>query len=58
MVAGRDWITKWWSDWYKVKRVTLQGGWRYLVIHKQPTSGSFAELAQTGVIVGAVIPLK
>jgi hypothetical protein len=43
---------------YKLKRVTLQGGWRYLVIHKQPTSGSFAELAQTGVIVGAVIPLK
>jgi hypothetical protein len=43
---------------YKLKRVTLQGGWRYLVIHKQPTSGSFVDLAQTGVIVGAVIPLK
>jgi hypothetical protein len=43
---------------YKLKRVTLQGGWRYLVIHKQPTNGSFADLAQTGVIVGAVIPLK
>jgi hypothetical protein len=43
---------------YKLKRATLQGGWRYLVIHKQPTGGSFAELAQTGVIVGAVIPLK
>jgi hypothetical protein len=43
---------------YKLKRVTLQGGWRYLVIHKQPTGGSFAELAQTGVIVGAVVPLK
>ncbi|HEY1472016.1 MAG TPA: hypothetical protein VGF61_23450 [Candidatus Acidoferrum sp.] len=43
---------------YKLKRVTLQGGWRYLVIHKQPISGSFIDLAQTGVIVGAVISLK
>jgi hypothetical protein len=43
---------------YKLKWVTLQGGWRYLVIHKQPTSGSFVDLAQTGVLVGAVIPLK
>jgi hypothetical protein len=43
---------------YKLKRVTLQGGWRYLVIHKTPTSGSFVDLAQTGVVLGAVIPLK
>ena len=43
---------------YKVKRVTLQGGWRYLVIHKTPISGAFVNLAQTGVVLGAVIPLK
>ena len=43
---------------YKVKRVTLLGGWRYLAIHKTPTSGSFVDLAQTGVVIGAVIPLK
>jgi hypothetical protein len=44
---------------YKLKRVTLQGGWRYLVIHKTPvSSGAFVNLAMTGVVVGAVIPLK
>ena len=43
---------------YKMKRVTLQGGWRYLVIHKQPTGEAFADLAMTGVVIGAVIPLK
>jgi hypothetical protein len=43
---------------YKLKKVTLQGGWRYLVIHRQPSSGSFVDLAQTGAIIGAVIPLK
>jgi hypothetical protein len=43
---------------YKLKKVTLQGGWRYLVIHRQPSSGSFIDLAQTGAIIGAVIPLK
>jgi hypothetical protein len=43
---------------YRLKRVTLQGGWRYLVIHKNPSSQSFAELALSGVVVGAVIPLK
>jgi hypothetical protein len=43
---------------YKLKRVTLQGGWRYLVIHKKHTGESFADLALTGVVIGAVIPLK
>jgi len=43
---------------YKLKRVTLHGGWRYVVIHKNPSSQSFAELAMSGVVVGAVIPLK
>jgi hypothetical protein len=43
---------------YKLKRVTLRRGWRYLVIHKTPTSGSFVDLAQTGVVLAAVIPLK
>lgn len=43
---------------YKVKRVTLQGGWRYLVIHKAPTGAAFVDLAITGVVVGVVIPVK
>lgn len=43
---------------YKLKRVSLQGGWRYLVIHQSPTTRSFIDLAMTGVVVGAVIPLK
>jgi len=43
---------------YKLKRVTLQGGWRYLVIHKKHTGDSFADLAMTGVVISAVIPLK
>ena len=43
---------------YKLKRVTLQGGWRYLVIHKRPTGQAFVDLAMTGVVLGAVIPLK
>jgi hypothetical protein len=43
---------------YKLKRVTLQGGWRYLVIHKKPTGESFVDLAMTGVVIGVVIPVK
>lgn len=43
---------------YKMKRVTLQGGWRYLVIHKRNTGKAFADLAMTGVVIGVVIPLK
>jgi hypothetical protein len=43
---------------YKMKRVTLQGGWRYLVIHKKHTGEAFADLGMTGVVIGAVIPLK
>jgi hypothetical protein len=43
---------------YKVKKVTLQGGWRYLAIHKGPSERTFINLAMTGVILGVVIPLK
>lgn len=43
---------------YQLKRVTLQGGWRYLAVHKSPTEESFVSAAQTGVILGVVIPLK
>jgi hypothetical protein len=43
---------------YKVKRVTLQGGWRYLVIHRRHTGESFVDLAMTGVALGVVIPVK
>jgi hypothetical protein len=43
---------------YKLKRVTLQGGWRYLVIHKKHTGQAFVDMAMTGVVLGAVIPLK
>jgi hypothetical protein len=43
---------------YKLKRVTLQGGWRYLAIHKKHTGESFVDLAMTGVVVGVVIPVK
>jgi hypothetical protein len=43
---------------YKLKRLTLQGGWRYLVIHKAPASTAFLDLAMTGAIVGVVIPIK
>jgi hypothetical protein len=43
---------------YKLKRVTLEGGWRYLVVHKKHTGAAFVDLAMTGVILGVVIPLK
>jgi hypothetical protein len=43
---------------YKIKRVTIQGGWRYLAIHKNHTGASFVDMAMTGVIVGIVIPVK
>lgn len=43
---------------HRMKRVTLQGGWRYLVIHKRNTGKAFADLAMTGVVMGAVIHLK
>jgi hypothetical protein len=41
-----------------LKRVTLEGGWRYLVIHKKHAGESFVDLAMTGVVIGVVIPLK
>ena len=43
---------------YKLKRVTLQGGWRYLVIHKQNTGKAFVDLAMTGLTMSVMIPLK
>jgi hypothetical protein len=43
---------------YKLKRVTLQGGWRYLVIHKAPGESAYVDLAMTGVALGVVIPVK
>lgn len=43
---------------YKLKKVTLQGGWRYLVIHKDRPRQAFADLAMTGVVLGVVIPVK
>lgn len=43
---------------YKLRKVSLQAGWRYLAIHQNPTTRSFVDLGMTGVIVGAVIPLK
>lgn len=43
---------------YKLRKVTIQGGWRYLVIHKSPGEHTLADLAFTGVFMGAVIPLK
>jgi hypothetical protein len=43
---------------YKVKRVTLQGGWRYLTIHRNPTGPTFADISMTGVLIGVVIPIK
>jgi len=43
---------------YKVKKVTLQGGWRYLAIHKGPSERTSVDLAMTGVILGVVTPLK
>ena len=43
---------------YKLKKVTLQGGWRYLVIHKAPAHSAFVDLAMTGVVLGVVIPVK
>ena len=43
---------------YKLKKVTLETGWRYLTIHKDPTGGSFVNVSMTGIVFGAVIPLK
>ena len=34
---------------YKLKKVTLQGGWRYSAIHKTPAHTAFVNLAMTGV---------
>ncbi|HTZ47965.1 MAG TPA: hypothetical protein VMH20_10255 [Verrucomicrobiae bacterium] len=43
---------------YQLKRVTLQGGWRYLVVHKAPGENAYVDAAMTGVVLGAVIPIK
>lgn len=43
---------------YQLERVTLQGGWRYLVAHKSPAGNAYVDAAMTGIVLGAVIPLK
>jgi hypothetical protein len=43
---------------YRLKRATLQGGWRYLVVHRSQNQDTFVNAGMTGVVFGVVIPIK
>ena len=45
---------------WKFKKLTLQGGWRYLSVNYRPSgSASFIyDMATSGLIFGVTIPLK
>lgn len=43
---------------WKLKKFTLQGGWRYLSVNYRPTGGFVYDMNTSGLIFGATIPLK
>ncbi|MGC1417611.1 MAG: hypothetical protein WA817_20140 [Candidatus Acidiferrum sp.] len=45
---------------WKFKRVSLQGGWRYISVNYRPSGGVrfVYDMATSGLILGATIPLK
>ena len=43
---------------WKLKRVTLQAGYRYLSVNYRPDGGSVYDITMSGVLLGVTIPLK
>jgi hypothetical protein len=43
---------------YKLKRVILQGGWRYLHVNYRPSGGFVDDIGMSGLLLGMTIPLK
>ena len=43
---------------WKFKRFTLQTGWRYLTVNYRPGGGTICDVAISGLVLGATIPLK
>jgi hypothetical protein len=43
---------------WKLKKTILQAGYRYLTVNYRPGSGTICDVAISGLILGATIPLK
>ena len=43
---------------FKLKKVVLQAGWRYLHVNYRPSSGFVDDVGMSGFIMGVTIPLK
>jgi hypothetical protein len=43
---------------YKLKKVILQAGWRYMYVNYRPSSTFVYQAAMSGLILGVTIPLK
>ncbi len=43
---------------YKFRKFSLQTGWRYMHVNYRPTSGFILDVNETGLLIGATIPLK
>ncbi len=43
---------------YKLKKVTLQAGWRYLPTNYRPRGGFVYDMTTSGLLLGVTIPLK
>jgi hypothetical protein len=43
---------------WKLKRVILQAGWRYLSVNYRPSGGTLFDVTISGLVLGATIPLK
>jgi hypothetical protein len=43
---------------WNFKKFTLQTGWRYLTVNYRPSGGTICDVAISGLVLGATIPLK
>ena len=43
---------------YKLKKVILQAGWRYMHVNYRPSSSFVLDVNQTGLVLGVTIPIK
>lgn len=43
---------------WKLKRVILQAGWRYLTVNYRPSGGVICDLTISGLVLGMTIPLR
>jgi len=43
---------------WKVKKFTLQAGWRYLTVNYRPGGGAICDMTISGLVLGMTIPLR